>query len=55
MPWQSSDVDKHRKGLRPNQKKLWARIANGILKKCQNEGGKDCEGRAIRIANSRFK
>ena len=54
MPWSVGDVDSHKKGLTPAQKKKWVGIANGVLKDCQSKGGKDCEGKAIRIANSSF-
>lgn len=52
MPWKISDVDTHKKGLTDNQKEAWVKIANGILSECQKKGGTDCEGRAIRIANT---
>jgi|GEM_PF-1186205 len=54
MPWVVNDVDKHKKGLTPAQKKTWVKVANGVLKACQKTKGKDCEGKAIRIANSKF-
>jgi len=54
MPWSASDAKKHKKGLTPAQSAKWASIANGVLKSCQASGGKDCEGKAIRIANSKF-
>jgi len=54
MPWKISDVESHRKGLTDEQKKKWVKIANSVLAKCKEEGGKDCEGKAIRIANSKF-
>jgi len=54
MPWTVKDVDRHKKGLTPAQKKKWVSIANGVLKDCQSKGGKNCEGKAIRIANSKF-
>jgi len=54
MPWTVSDVDSHKKGLTPVQKKKWVSTANSVLKDCQSKGGKDCEGKAIRIANSKF-
>lgn len=55
MPWTVGDVDEHKKGLTPAQKKKWVSVANGVLKDCQSKGGKDCEGKAIRIANSKFE
>lgn len=54
MPWTVKDVDKHKKGLTPAQKKKWVSIANSALKDCKAKSGKDCEGKAIRIANSKF-
>jgi len=54
MPWTVADVDKHKKGLTSTQKKKWVSVANSILKDCQSKKGKDCEGKAIRIANSKF-
>ncbi len=56
MPWQVSDVDKHRKGLTPAQKKKWVSIANDALAQCIKNGGSDktCAPKAIRIANSKF-
>jgi uncharacterized protein YdaT len=53
MPWIESDVDRHKKGLTPDQKRKWVRIANATLKDCQDRAGKDCEGMAIRVANSK--
>ncbi len=55
MPWTVKDVDRHKKGLTPTQKKKWVSIANGVLKSCKAKGGKGCEGKAIRIANSKFE
>jgi uncharacterized protein YdaT len=55
MPWTVKDVDGFKKGLTPAQKKKWVSIANGILKDCQSKGGKNCEGKAIKIANSKFE
>jgi uncharacterized protein YdaT len=56
MPWSVGDVDKHKKGLTQKQKKRWVEIANSILRDCRETkpGSKDCEARAIRIANSRI-
>ncbi len=55
MPWDIMDVDKHRKGLSKPQKKKWCRVANGVLKSCLADKGKDCEGMAIKVANSKFE
>lgn len=52
MPWSPADAEKHKKGLNDKQKKKWAKIANGILSECQDMKQKDCEAKAIRIANS---
>lgn len=56
MPWSIEDVDKHKKGLSPAEKKKWVSVANGVLKKCLADGGTDatCAPKAIRIANSKF-
>ena len=55
MPWGIADVDKHSKGLGKKQKEVWCKIANSRLKTCLAENGKDCEGSAIRVANSHFE
>lgn len=55
MPWSVADVDSHMKGLTDAQKKAWVKIANSVLRSCLADGGKDCEGKAIRIANSKAK
>lgn len=52
MPWSVGDVDKHKKGLSPKQKERWVAAANAHLKKCEADGGKDCEASAIRVANT---
>lgn len=52
MPWSISDVERFSKGLTPSQKKRWVSTANSVLSDCKNKGGTDCEGRAVRIANS---
>ena len=56
MPWTVADVDSHKKGLTPEQKKKWVAVANGIYKDCLAKGGTDktCAPKAIRIANSKF-
>lgn len=55
LPWTVNDVDKHKKGLTPAQKKQWVKIANGIYDSCMAQGGADeeCATKAIRIANSK--
>ena len=52
MPWKVSDVDSHKKGLSPEQKKKWVSIANSTLAACKSNGETDCDGKAIRIASS---
>lgn len=53
MPWNISEVEKHKKGLTDKQKKQWVAIANSALQKCLDEGGdqKTCEVSAIKQAN----
>ena len=55
MPWATSDVDEHKKGLSAEEKKKWVAIANAVLSKCKEEhpNKMDCDAMAIRIANSR--
>lgn len=53
MPWTINDVEKHNKGLSDKQKKKWVSIANSVLKSCQDKGGKGCDAKAIKIANSK--
>jgi len=52
MPWTNEDVEKHMKGLSAKAKKVWVSVANSALSSCQEKGGEDCEGSAIRQANS---
>ena len=54
MPWKTSDVDEHKKGLTAEQKKKWVKIANKVLLDClaKGESDKTCAPKAIRIANS---
>ena len=52
MPWTNEDVEKHMKGLSAKAKKTWVNVANSALATCQEKGGEDCEGSAIRQANS---
>jgi uncharacterized protein YdaT len=55
IPWTKDDAPKHKKGLTEAEKKKWAEIANSVLSDCKKNGGKqkDCEAKAIRIANSK--
>ena len=55
MPWTSGDAKKHIKGLTSAQASAWASIANSALASCKKENGSDCEGKAVRIANSKAK
>jgi hypothetical protein len=57
MPWSVADVDRHRKGLGPAQKRRWVTAANAALRACLRKGGTDatCAPSAIRIANSLFE
>ena len=51
MPWSINDVEKHKAGLNPKQKKKWVAIANSVLKGCLKDKGKNCDAMAIKIAN----
>jgi len=55
MPWTKNDVEAHIKGLPDKQKEAWVSIANSALAECKKSGGKDCEGKAVRIANAKAK
>lgn len=52
MPWTTADVDQHMKGLTPQQKAQWVKMANSMLQRCQEQGGKNCDVKAIRMANA---
>lgn len=52
MPWTAADAKTHTKGLSPTQARQWAHVANSALKRCQDAGESDCDGRAIRQANA---
>jgi hypothetical protein len=54
MPWTAADADRHIEGLTAPQKEAWAKIANRALADCDGPR-EECEGRAIRIANSQAK
>ena len=45
MPWSPDQANKFKKGLGPDAKQRWAKIANKVLQQSGNEG------QAIRIAN----
>src|SRR3990167_3879235 len=55
MPFSTEDVEKHVKGLSAKAKKTWVNVANSALTTCQEKGGEDCEGSAIRQASSVVK
>ena len=57
MPWKIADVASHMKGLTPKQEERWVSIANSARAQCIKDGGKEseCDGKAIRIANSAMK
>lgn len=54
MPWSTSDVERHNKGLGDKQKEQWVAVANSALASCIEDGGDEdeCEASAIRQANS---
>ena len=51
MPFTVADVEKHIKDLTPEQKAQWVNVANSALKKCEDEGGSNCDATAITQAN----
>lgn len=51
MPWNISDVDKHKKGLTKSQKEKWVKVANSVLEECQEMKQENCDAKAIRTAN----
>ena len=55
MPWTAADAPSHTKKADTQAKKeKWAKIANATLESCQASGGEDCEGKAVRVANSKM-
>jgi len=55
MPYTVDDVERHKKGLSPEQKEKWVAIANAVYEDCmaqEDVGELECAARAIRIANS---
>ena len=52
MPWTAATARKHKHGMTPQQAAKWAKVANNVLRECQEAGGDDCEGKAVRVANS---
>lgn len=52
MPWTTKSAEKHIKGLAPKQQQVWMRVANAALKRCEEQGGADCDASAIKQANA---
>lgn len=55
MPWEASDAKRHtKKADTPEKQKKWAKVANNARAQCMKDDGeaKECDGRAIRIANA---
>lgn len=55
MPWTADDAERFTSQAdTPEKRRMWARTANSALARCLEKGGdkKECEARAIRIANS---
>lgn len=57
MKFNKFHVDGYKSGLDEKQKGVWVSVANGVIEECLESGGDPghCEGKAIRIANSKFK
>lgn len=52
MPWTVADVDEHKKGLTDDQKKLWVKVANDALARCEKKKQSNCDARAIKQASA---
>ena len=58
MPWTTANVDHHKRGLSPAQKRRWVAVANAVLRRCQKrkaEPAGGCDALAIRVANAAMK
>lgn len=55
MPWTKDNVPSAAKNLSESQREKFVAIANNVLRDCIKNGGKNCEGKAIRIALSKVK
>ncbi len=57
MPWTTTDVKDHVKGLSDKQQEAWVKIANGVRDKCMTDGGTegDCDAQAIKVASGMTK
>ena len=51
MPWEVEDVEAYKKGLTDAQKRKWVAIANDALESCREQGGTQCDRKAIIRAN----
>ena len=53
MPWTVKDVPRfNRKATTEREKKLWVKVANDALARCERDNGTDCDGKAVRAANA---
>jgi hypothetical protein len=52
MPWTPAQAHAHKKGLSDKQARQWSKVANDVLSRCEAAGESDCDGKAIRMANS---
>lgn len=55
VPWTPKSALKHNKTLTDKESKTWAKIANAVLKRCNDNNGSDCEAKAIKVANGVIK
>jgi phage I-like protein len=54
MPWKTSDVEKIKGGLTPEQQEKWVKIANGVYDSCMVDGNDEkCAKMAVMTANSK--
>ena len=52
MPWTPTQAKQKRTDLTTPEAKVWADVANDVLKRCLENEGTDCEAKAIRQANA---
>lgn len=53
MPWLPSDAERHtKKADTPGRRKLWAKVANRVLRVAEANGLDEPEARAIRAADA---
>jgi len=57
MPYTVKDVDGYKKGLSDSEKEQWVAVANSVLAKCMEDGGKEeaCAAKAIQQASGVLK